>query len=1577
MSKHSNLRDRARKQTSSSMVRRRLARAVLTAPAAAMVFGWAHSAGAASAYFDSDGFGTPSAASGDWNTTNLRWANSPSSSNYALWNNGGTDAAVFNGPGGDINLPTGINATGMSFSGGNYLLAFTTGGALTLNDATAPILDVASGLVVNCNLAIAGSNGITKNGAGQFNFVGSLITSGPVTVNQGTLLYSHPSADLTNASAVTINAAGTLDLGKINDEFGSLSGSGSMKLGSLNLNVNTGSLLTVGRDNSDTTFSGSISGVGGRFVKLGSGTMVLSGNNTNTGIVRLGATDATGNGGTLRLRGGNAISDSSAVFLRFSATGSTWASSLVIDASETIGSLGGGSVTSVIGGTGTVVNLAGGNLTVGADNRSNQYDGAVTGPGGIIKIGSGVQTFANSNSDYTGGVTVKDGIFLGSSDSRFGAVPAVPTDNAITLDGGSMGIFTSAQTINANRGITITANGGGIYTNSNLTYDGIVKGPGQLTKQWINSLLISKSQEYAGGTVINDGTVSSSLASTVASGNANTPVGTGSLTINGATLSLLPATGSADIVLALANGSTTTKMNYGAGATLTVGLNSNTSNTVTIGASGAPTESVINRNGAGTLVLNPTTGIATLGGTIKVKVNGGVTMTNGIVSPSIVGQNGIADGSGDFLAYDNTNGFVKATYSASTDINTAGATAVYTAAGGSNNTLTGPATVYALQVPSGQTVTATGQTLTVGNGSGAAGVILNNGATITGGTLAFGTSDGVIYGGGASASNVTANITGSAGITKMGTQAVVLTPTGALGYTGNTTVAGGTLRLGTNAALPSTTNVTVTGGSTLDLNGTTQSVSSLNSISTSAVVALGANGSLTLGAGSYRYDGSITGSGGASTLIKDGPGTLTFGRAVSVNGLLNVNNTFNKLVVKNGGVVSISNGLSLGAAPGAALADAITLDNGTIRITQLNAAALDSADTVSISSNRGTVLGPGGGTFDIVDPIQIVLYNGADASVISGVGALTKAGPGYLRVRATNTYTGGTVIAGGYLQMTSADGAPGAAASSLGAVPAALDDDNIILKTGGALANDSATASLAATRGILVDPTGGEIRNALQLTLNGPISGTGPLRKTGLSTGNSTLILNGSSPNYSGTITLATQGDTRVNANEALGVGTVTNDPAYQMFVTSTANDPTLSNNWVLNKGLQIDFRVSAGRTLTLNGKISGDAAWARGVSPLTSGNGTLVLNNSANDFTGPLSVHIGTVQLGADHVLGAATAAGHTNIAQNATLAIGTTAGGDVNYATPEPLYIAGTGVGGSAGAIRGLTGNQIFAGPVTMTNDAMINVEGNSLVLSGGVQGLGRLTKNGSGLLEVKNVRTSGISLGSANMKVTPSSQADGVSVLRSTSATPAPALDLQGRSLDITDNKVITTDPVGSAVALTYTDVSGLIQAGRNGNSTPLWDGNGIITSQTQATTSNFTSIGVATAQQVKSLATASDTAVWAGQTVTGSDTLVMYTYGGDANLDGKINVDDYGRIDLNIPLGTSGWFNGDFNYDGQINVDDYGIIDFNIGIQGAPFPTGASSGASGLSGVSAVPEPAGIAMLSLAGLSVLARRRRRPG
>jgi hypothetical protein len=208
-----------------------------------------------------------------------------------------------------------------------------------------------------------------------------------------------------------------------------------------------------------------------------------------------------------------------------------------------------------------------------------------------------------------------------------------------------------------------------------------------------------------------------------------------------------------------------------------------------------------------------------------------------------------------------------------------------------------------------------------------------------------------------------------------------------------------------------------------------------------------------------------------------------------------------------------------------------------------------------------------------------------------------------------------------------------------------------------------------------------------------------------------------------------------------------------------------------------------------------------------------------------------------------------------------------------------------------------------------------------------------------------------------------------------TPALAVSGSGK-IDLHDNKLIVNaaDRVGTWNGSAYTGVSGLIASGRNGGG---WGGNGIITSQSDAASGNFTSIGVATAQQVKGLANPTDNSTWAGQNVTGTDALAMYTYGGDANLDGKINVDDYGRIDFNVNLGVAGWYNGDFNYDGKINVDDYGIIDFNVGIQGAPFPTSAGA-AAGLSGVAAVPEPASLlGLIATAACGLLPRHPRHHG
>jgi hypothetical protein len=152
-----------------------------------------------------------------------------------------------------------------------------------------------------------------------------------------------------------------------------------------------------------------------------------------------------------------------------------------------------------------------------------------------------------------------------------------------------------------------------------------------------------------------------------------------------------------------------------------------------------------------------------------------------------------------------------------------------------------------------------------------------------------------------------------------------------------------------------------------------------------------------------------------------------------------------------------------------------------------------------------------------------------------------------------------------------------------------------------------------------------------------------------------------------------------------------------------------------------------------------------------------------------------------------------------------------------------------------------------------------------------------------------------------------------------------------LDLTNNDLVVNysavSPVGTWTGTAYNGISGLIQTGYSGGA---WTGNGIRSSSANTTTE----LGVAEASQVLKIS-GTQTAVFSGETVDSTSVLVKYTYAGDATLDGKLNVDDYGRIDFNVNLaGVNGWFNGDFNYDGKINVDDYGKLDFVLGLQGAP-------------------------------------------
>jgi hypothetical protein len=234
-------------------------------------------------------------------------------------------------------------------------------------------------------------------------------------------------------------------------------------------------------------------------------------------------------------------------------------------------------------------------------------------------------------------------------------------------------------------------------------------------------------------------------------------------------------------------------------------------------------------------------------------------------------------------------------------------------------------------------------------------------------------------------------------------------------------------------------------------------------------------------------------------------------------------------------------------------------------------------------------------------------------------------------------------------------------------------------------------------------------------------------------------------------------------------------------------------------------------------------------------------------------------------------------------------------------------------------------------------------------------------------------------ATLKMTADTGSNGVSNVGALSIAP-------NGKLDLNSNKLVTSTAIGSFTGDpgvgTYDGVQGMVQRAYNFGG---WDLPGLTTSQENAgpnagPLANTTTIAVTTAERVL-FVEPGQTALFQGQTVDGADTIAMYTYAGDMNLDGLIDVADYGSIDNWIQFpGTTGYMNGDLNYDGVIDVADYGVIDNSIQLQGAPFPgvtfgSEAASANAGLSGVTAVPEPAALSLIGLGAAAALGRRRRR--
>lgn len=268
-----------------------------------------------------------------------------------------------------------------------------------------------------------------------------------------------------------------------------------------------------------------------------------------------------------------------------------------------------------------------------------------------------------------------------------------------------------------------------------------------------------------------------------------------------------------------------------------------------------------------------------------------------------------------------------------------------------------------------------------------------------------------------------------------------------------------------------------------------------------SAIGLNTNGALTV---NNYGDGSITGiiSGTGATLTKDGTGILT---------LSNTSNSYSGATTVSAGTLSISADTNLGTAPGSATAGQLNLNSGTLETTA----------GLTLASNRGIALGTGDGT--IQTDTGTLTYGG----IIAGSNALTKTGTGTLTLTGANTYSAGTTISAGTLQI----GSGGTAGSVAG--------------------NITDNAALIFNR-------------SDDITYASAISGTGTVTKSG----SNTLTLTSGSNSYTGETTIS-GGTLKLSGSGVLG--SLGGLDGYTAQIT--------------NNGI---FQYSSSASQTLTGKITG-----------------------------------------------------------------------------------------------------------------------------------------------------------------------------------------------------------------------------------------------------------------------------------------------------------------------------------------------------------------------------------------------------